>query len=127
TERPAPVLRPPARRRNVALIVGIGVAALVVVVVGAWALDSALGADQAQRNVYVAGRDVGGSSESDMAPVLDEVGQEVATTTVHLKLSDTTLDSTAAALGLQLDRDRTAAAAMAVGRDDPLPLRPFTW
>ena len=117
TERSAPVLRPPARRpvATIALIVGAAVALLLVVVLlGAWALDTALGGDQAQRNVYVAGHDVGGKSEATLAPVLDDVGQEIAATRVHLELPDTTLDSTAADLGL-------AARPGAHGRRAPWP------
>jgi vancomycin resistance protein YoaR len=100
---------------------------LLLLVVAAWAVDLAVGGRQVARNVEVAGRDVGGLDEDALQRALHDLASELGTTPVAIVTEAGTLETTAGALGLDLDEQATAAAALDVGRDDPLVLRPFTW
>ncbi len=117
-----------ARRwqRPVAIAVAVPVAFLLLTTV-AWAIDASTGGTTVRRNVAVAGRDVGGLSQDDLLPVLRELDDEVGATKVSLIAGSKTLESTGAELGLRLDAEATAAAALAVGRDHALLTRPFRW
>ncbi|MEA3217877.1 MAG: hypothetical protein QOJ19_4033 [Acidimicrobiia bacterium] len=66
-------------------------------------------------------------SQGDLVDVLNKVSAQVQTAKVQLVLPKATLDSTAADMGLRLDQTRTAQGALDVGKDDPLPFRPFVW
>jgi vancomycin resistance protein YoaR len=101
--------------------------ALILLLVAAWAIDVSTGSTQVRRNVSVAGRNVGGLSEDDLPPVLNEVSDEVQRTPVELVTPKGTLASNAAELGLSLDKAATAKAALDLGRHQALPLRPFAW
>ncbi len=111
--------------RRVALAVGIGAPVLVVVLlVAAWAIDSS-GADVG-RNVSVGGHDVGNRNRAQLDEALDELGLDYEDAPVRIVTPETTYETTAGALGLSLDTEATAQAALAAD-DDALPLRPLAW
>jgi vancomycin resistance protein YoaR len=100
-----------------------------MVVVGllviAWAVDTSLGG--VARNVTLAGTDVGGMSEAELTTEVVRIARQFQDTPVEITSGGATYDTTARALGLMVDDDRTAAAALDAGRDGIVVVRPFTW
>ena len=115
------------RLRLTALLAAAVPAVLLVLLVAAWAVDTMSGGDQVQRNVRVAGHDVGGLDETSLLAELADLNARIGTTPVDIVTPAATLRSTAGALGLDLDEQATAAAALDVGRGRPVVLRPFAW
>ena len=105
---------------------GIPIALLVVLLLG-WAVDAAALSGQVMRNVQVDGRQVGGLGEASLPDVMDSIGTKLANRPVEVTSGDKTYRTTAGALGLSVDEDATARAAMDAGRHDPVVIRPFTW
>ncbi|MBW3644771.1 MAG: VanW family protein, partial [Actinobacteria bacterium] len=99
---------------------------LVTLLFAAWAID-APPEDQVLRNVELVDRAVGGLSRSRLAVAVDAVGDRYAGATVRIETPDGDLDVAGDRLGLALDEEATVDAVLAVGRDDPLLLRPFAW
>jgi vancomycin resistance protein YoaR len=109
-----------------AILAAIPVVVLVVLL-GAWAIDTAALSGQVMRNVQVAGRDVGGLGEASLPEVMDEVNDEVASRSVIVTSGDRRYETTAGEIGLTVDTEATAQAALDAGRDDSLLTRPFAW
>jgi vancomycin resistance protein YoaR len=94
---------------------------------------------QVARNVEVAGQSVGGVDESSLPDMVAEVGSDLAERPVTIRVPGEgdggrsagapaqSYEATAQALGLTLDEQATADAALDAGREAPLPLRPFEW
>lgn len=116
----------PARLRWVLALAALPAAALLLLI-GAWAVDTAALSGQVLRNVEVAGRSVGGLGEASLPEVMEEVNAEVAQRPVVITSGETTYETTAGELGLRVDAEATAEAALDVGRSDALLLRPFRW
>jgi vancomycin resistance protein YoaR len=114
------------RRRPVMLMAAAPVLIVVLLILG-WAIDSAALSGQVMRNVEVAGRPVGGLGEASLPEVMSEIADEVATREVHIRSGDQTYETTAGAIGLALDEEATAEAALDAGRSDSLITRPFRW
>lgn len=109
-------------------LVGVAVPAVaVVVLVGAWAIDTAALSGQVMRNVEVAGRDVGGLGEASLPEVMDGIAAELAERPVVVRAGDRRYDTTAGKLGLAVDTEATARAALDAGRRDSLLRRPLSW
>lgn len=109
----------------------IGVAAvpvlLVLLTVGAWAIDSWTTRDQVARNVDLAGTPVGGMDAAELDAAVDQLADQLPATPVVIDAEDFELRATAGQLGLEIDRDRTTERVLETGRDDPLPVRPLRW
>jgi vancomycin resistance protein YoaR len=99
----------------------------LVLLIGGWAVDTAALSGQVMRNVEVAGRSVGGLGEASLPDVMAEINDEVADRTVVVTSDDRRYETTAGELGLSVDPEATAEAALDAGRDDSLLTRPFTW
>lgn len=99
----------------------------LVLLIGAWAIDTAALSGQVRRNVEVAGRPVGGLGEASLPEVMNTIAKEVAARPVRITSGDKTYETTAGEIGLALDEKATSEAALDVGRDDPLPIQPFSW
>ncbi len=99
----------------------------LVLLIGAWAIDTAALSGQVRRNVEVAGREVGGLGEASLPEVMNSIAEEVAARPVRITSGDKTYETTAGEIGLALDEKATSEAALDVGRDDPLPIQPFSW
>ncbi|HKE75499.1 MAG TPA: VanW family protein, partial [Acidimicrobiales bacterium] len=108
------------------LAIGIPVALLVVLILG-WAVDSAALSGQVMRNVEVGDKPVGGLGEASLPGVMDGLNKSLVARPVEIKAGDKTYRTTAGALGLTVDEDATAKAALDAGRGDSLVIRPFTW
>jgi len=99
----------------------------LVLLIGAWAIDTAALSGQVRRNVEVAGRPVGGLGEASLPEVMNSIAKEVAARPVRITSGDKTYETTAGEIGLALDEKATSEAALDVGRDDALPIQPFSW
>jgi vancomycin resistance protein YoaR len=99
--------------------------ALVVVVVVLAVADIAMHRDRVQRNVSLAGVDIGGQSDGALRATLDELGPRLAALPVELRNGDHTETTTADAAGLHIDADATVRDARTAGRDGVLS--PFSW
>jgi vancomycin resistance protein YoaR len=114
--RPLPVLK----------IVAIGTSvALVGLTVGAVLVDTATGASRTPRRLVLAERDVGGLNEDELRHAVDQVASDLADRPVELRTSAGKVPVPSGSVGLTLDRPAAVAAARAVDRDVPLPLRPL--
>jgi vancomycin resistance protein YoaR len=107
-------------------VAAVPVFALVLLVV-AWAIDTAALSGQVRRNVEVAGRPVGGLGEASLPEVMNGIADEVAARPVRITNDDKVYETTAGEIGLALDEQATSEAALDVGRDDPLFIQPFSW
>ena len=108
------------------LLAAVPVLALVLLI-GAWAIDTAALSGQVMRNVQVAGRDVGGLGEASLPEVMDEVNADLAARPVVVTSGDRRYETTAGEIGLTVDTEATAQAALDAGRSDSLLTRPFAW
>jgi vancomycin resistance protein YoaR len=109
-----------------ALGIAVPVAAVVLLLVS-WAVDSAALSGQVMRNVEVAGRPVGGLGEASLPEVMTDIGDDLAARKVRIAAEDKVYEATAGELGLSIDDEATAKAALDAGRSDSLFVRPFTW
>jgi vancomycin resistance protein YoaR len=99
----------------------------LVLLLGAWAIDTAALSGQVRRNVEVAGRPVGGLGEESLPEVMNSIAEEVAARPVRITSDDKTYEATAGDIGLALDEQATSEAALDVGRNDHLFMQPFSW
>jgi len=99
----------------------------LVLLLGAWAIDTAALSGQVRRNVEVAGRPVGGLGEASLPEVMNSIAEEVAARPVQVTSGDKTYETTAGEIGLALDEQSTSEAALDVGRGDSLLKQPFSW
>ena len=111
--------------------VGVSAAAFagaaLVLLVAAWAVDSALGGTEVRRNVEVAGQDVGGLDRSGLTAVMERIDAKLAATPVEIQAGARTLRSDLGQLGVSLDREATAEAAFAARSGGFVLLRPMRW
>jgi vancomycin resistance protein YoaR len=123
----APSVAPeaPRRRRRWFLPALLVPVLLLVVLVIAWAVDSS--SSEVARNVELAGVDIGGLTEDELAGRVGDVAASFAATPVELQSGDVTYTTTAGELGLMVDEDETAAQALEVGETSFLLARPFEW
>ena len=112
------------RRRWVLPIVLVPLVLLVVLVV-AWVVDTSAGA--VPRNVQLASTDIGGLSEDELIGRVGDIAQDFTTTPVVLDVDGTEYPTTPGELGLTVDESETADAALAIGDDTFILLRPFEW
>lgn len=110
-------------------VLGVVAAPLVVIALlaAAWGVDTWMHRDDVVRNVELAGKPVGGMSRVALTKQVERAGAELPDTPVRIEAGDLTLDTTAGALGLSVDEERTVDQVWEVGRDDPLPTRPVRW
>lgn len=108
------------------VVAGISVLAVLVLLLGAWAVDTGMHGDDVRRNVEVAGRDVGGQSPDELDATLDDVATAYAATPVTIVTPAGELTTTAAAVGLTVDRVTTANAVLRVD-DGSVVTAPARW
>jgi vancomycin resistance protein YoaR len=107
-------------------LAAVPVFALVLLLV-AWAIDTAALSGQVRRNVEVAGRPVGGLGEASLPEVMSSIADEVAARPVRITNDDKVYETTAGDIGLALDEQATSEAALDAGRGSPLVVQPFSW
>jgi vancomycin resistance protein YoaR len=79
------------------------------------------------RNVQLAGVDIGGLTEDELAGPVGDVASDFSATPVELAVGDTTYRTTASDIGLMVDEEETAASALEVGESSFVLARPFGW
>ncbi len=100
---------------------------LVVILLAAWGIDSALASDQVARNTELAGTPVGGMTAEQLDAAVQELATTLPDTPVVIETGDLTLTSTAGALGIGIDADATAEAVWETGRAGSAWRRPLDW
>ena len=127
----------PAKQRRWLLPVSLVPAVLLVVLVIAWAIDTSSGG--VARNVSLAGTDVSGESEAELASSVEDLAAAWTDVPVELVVTPGRADdgtettepdvyrTTAGEIGLMIDQDRTVEEALDVGDDAFLLFRPFEW
>ena len=83
-------------------LVGFGLITL------AWVIDRSDGASETVRNVVLAGRDVGQMNRAELAKVVADLDETLPTTAIRIVTKSFTLETTAGALGIKIDREFTA-------------------
>lgn len=116
-----------SRARRWALVAAGTFGGLLVLIVGAWAIDAAVHSGQVVRNVELDGQAVGGLSESDLRTVVAARDEAYASTPVRVGTPAGTVELSAAEVGLSIDEEATVAAVLDAGRDGSILGRPFTW
>jgi vancomycin resistance protein YoaR len=114
----------PLKRRL--LLAGIPLA-LVLLLVVAWGLDARTHAGEPLRGVEVAGRAVGGLSRSRLHDAVTDIAGDYADAKITIHTGDGDIETTAGDVGLTVDVDATARAAVDEGRDTFVALRPVEW
>ena len=117
-----------SRRINRPSLLALGVIlGVVVLLIAAWAVDTAVHSGGAMRNVALDGRGVGGLSQSDLSMVIGETAEANQSRSVVIETPTGNLDTTAEAIGLEVDESATEHAVLDAGRNGAFPLRPFRW
>ncbi|MDP1821027.1 MAG: VanW family protein [Acidimicrobiales bacterium] len=98
---------------------------VLIVLVIAWAVDTSSGG--VARNVQLAGTDVGNLSEAELAAEVADLAEEFTEAPVEIVADGDTYATTADAIGLRIDEDRTVEGTLDVGHDTFALLRPFEW
>lgn len=122
------VERPTRRRwpRRVTWILSVPLA-LVVLLVVAWMVDSALAGEDVARNTELAGVPVGGMEEAELETIVENLAEELPDTEVLVDAGDLELESTAGDLGIGIDVKATSDAVIDAGTTAPLWQRPIAW
>lgn len=116
----SPALR---RTRTAALVV----TAVLVLLVAAWGVDTAVHSGSAVRNVTVGVTPVGELSRPDAEAAVTALAQQQASRPVTVTTAASELATDAATLGLQVDVAATTQAVLDRGRDSFVLARPFQW
>jgi vancomycin resistance protein YoaR len=116
-----------ARPRRVAVIVLSSVVGLFLVLLGAWAIDSAVHSGQVVRNVTLGDENVGGLTEAELAMTVAELAEQTAERPVVIETPNGTLELPASEAGLSLDEATTLDDVLDTGRDRSFFTQPFVW
>ncbi len=115
----------PRRHRRWLLPTLVVPTVVLVVLVIAWAVDTSSG--EVARNVRLAGVEIGGLTEDQLAGRVGEVAADFASTPVELAVGDATYETTAGEIGLMVDEDATATSALEARDSSFFPARPVAW
>ena len=115
---------PDGRRRAIAIAAP---AIVLILLIAAWAIDTATHSGQVLRNVELAGQSIAGVKEEDLPKVVSDIAETMAARKVTITSGDRTYESTAGELGLSVDQKATVESALDVGRGDSLLVRPVKW
>ncbi len=122
------VKRPTRRRwpKRVLWILAVPVSVVVVIVV-AWLVDSALSGDTVARNTELAGVAVGGMDADQLGSATEDLAAQLPDTAVNIDAGDLQLTSTAGDLGVEIDVDATTSQVLDASSTKPLWQQPFEW
>ncbi len=101
--------------------------ALLLSVVAAWAIDTGAAGGEVLRNVEVADLDIGGLASDELLEQIESLDDAARDRPIQIQTPEVTYETTAAEIGLSVDLDGTAQAALDEGRTAILPIRPFGW
>ena len=100
---------------------------LLVLLIVAWAVDTATHSGQVLRNVELAGTSVDGTKEDELPQLVAGLAEDMGARKVTLTSGDLVYETTAAELGLKVDETATVDATMDAGRGSAIFVRPFQW
>ncbi|WP_436795368.1 VanW family protein [Actinospongicola halichondriae] len=100
---------------------------LLLTVVAAWAIDTGAAGGEVLRNVEVEGIDIGGLASDELLEQIESLDDAARDRVVKIETPDDTYETTAEAIGLSVDVEATAQAALDEGRTAILPIRPLGW
>lgn len=115
------------RLRTWLLILAAVPAVVLVLLVAAWAIDTAALTDGAERNIVLAQHAIGGQTRSELSRLVEELAKQYADAPVKIVAGQAVYESTTAKLGVKLDQRATIDAALHVGTDRAIPMRPVAW
>jgi vancomycin resistance protein YoaR len=116
-----------SRSRKIILWLVAAPLLIIALITVAWAADGWASSDKVARHVTLAGTPVGHESRDELDASVEQLAEELPSTTVEIDAGDFTLTTTAGELGLGVDQQRTVDRVMDIGRGDPLPVRPVRW
>ncbi len=124
---PAPDAAPGAGSGGALKILALVVGSVVVLFLGAWALDTARTSGRVVRNTTLGTTPIGGLDADGLDELFDELDADLAAAPVTVTVDGQSIETDAAALGARIDRETTAEQALAAGRDSSIVARPFAW
>ncbi len=92
---------------------------LCVATLAAWLIDEAMHRNKVPRNVAVAGQPVGGQSSEEARETVARLAAQYPQTRVNIRSGETTIETTAEALGVTVDVEATTAEIMRSGDGAP--------
>lgn len=111
-----------------AALAAVGLLAAVPFAVSvAWAVDDRAHGGEVARNVTLAGTDIGGMGPRELSAVVAALAARYPRTRIQVRARPGGFTATAAELGVSVDTAATVQAALATGRDGPLPGRIWGW
>ncbi len=113
-------------RRRIYVAVGIVVAVLALAT-GAYAVDAGAHNGTVARGVTLGGQAVGGDTPAQLATATAQLAAAYQGAAVHITSPKGDLVTTASAVGLTLDQQATAAAAIALDQSASGVTKPFQW
>ena len=102
------------------------IAVVLALVIGAWAVDSSRQSGRSARGLTVAGRPIGGLTEPEVRAATAALAASYEGAWVAISTPAGDLDTTAAAVGLQLDQEAIVRDAM-TSDEGAAVAKPFTW
>ncbi|MEZ5377767.1 MAG: VanW family protein [Acidimicrobiales bacterium] len=116
-----------SQRKRLLLIAGGIPLGVLLFVVAAWGIDTAVTGDRVVRNVSVGEQSVGGLDQADLEAVGVELTSDLSNRPVELVVGDETIATDAFALGVRVDGPTLAQEALDARRGGFFLLRPFKW
>lgn len=100
---------------------------LLLAAVAAWAIDTGAAGGEVLRNVDIASIDVGGLASPELLDQIESIDESQRDRVVEIATPEVTYETTAEQIGLRIDVEATAQAALDEGRTALLPIRPLGW
>jgi len=100
---------------------------VILLITGAWAADGWTSGDRVERNIALAGVDVGNQTPEELRESVQALSERFVTTEVVIDTGEAELASEAGDLGLTIAEDPTVDAVLEMGHDGPAIWRPFQW
>ncbi len=116
-----------SQRKRLLLIAGGLPLAIVLFVVAAWGIDTAVTGDRVVRNVNIGEQSVGGLDAADLEAVSVDLTSDLSLRPVELQVGDDAIVTDAFTLGVRVDSATLAEQALDARRGGFFLFRPFTW
>lgn len=116
-----------SQRKRLLLIIGGVPLAILLFIVAAWGIDTAVSGDRVVRNVTVEERSLGGLDADDIEAVTIDMTSELSSREVELQVGEEPIATDAFALGVRIDRAELTERALEARRGGFFLIRPFRW
>lgn len=118
---------PVSQRKRLLLITGGVPLGILLFIVAAWGIDTAVTGDRVIRNVTVDDRSIGGLDADDIEAVTIDMTSELSGQEVELQVGEELITTDAFALGVRIDRAELTERALDARRGGFFLFRPFRW